>query len=148
MSDINILERHREHWRELQKLRENIEELRERITQPRHSLLRHGGSSHIGTDNIGNILGVIEQSEGKYYDLYSEYICERQEIESILDNVPDIRERIILRYRYYNGGMQWKEIIKKFSISRSTAQGIQQEALKHFEEVAAEQSHIEEVQST
>ena len=148
MSDINILEQHREHWYKLQKLRENIEELRERVTQPRRSLLRHGGSSRRETDNIGDMLSVIEQTENKYYDLYNQYICERQKIENILDNVPEIRERIILRYRYYNGGMQWKEIIKKFGISRSMAQGIQQEALKHFEEAAAEQSHIEEAQST
>ena len=150
MSDINILTQHREHWHELQRLRESVKELKQRIIQPRRSILKYGDNSHRETDNIGDMLGVIEQAESKYYDSYSEYIRERQEIESILDSVPDIRERIVLRYRYYNGGMQWKEIIKKSKMNIQSSRmyaKIQQEALKHFEEAAAEQSHIKEAQN-
>lgn len=138
MKNTNLLDLHRQHGQELNDLRENIIEIQERITQPHRSILERGSSSHNESDHIGGMLATIEQIKEKYFDVLSQYLKERKTIEKIMDHVHDERERVILRYRYYNGGRDWADIYAIINLSAAQTRRIYNAAMKHFEEAQRE----------
>ena len=60
-------------------------------------------------DKIGNVLSKIQQKEIKYLAKLDVILNEEKEIETVIDNLKDSRERTIMRYRYISG-LEWEEV--------------------------------------
>lgn len=60
-------------------------------------------------DKIGNVLWKIQQKEIKYLAKLDVILNEEKDIERVIDNLEDSRQRTIMRYRYISG-LEWEEV--------------------------------------
>lgn len=60
-------------------------------------------------DKIGNVLWKIQQKEIKYLAKLDVILNEEKDIEKVIDNLEDSRQRTIMRYRYISG-LEWEEV--------------------------------------
>ena len=80
-------------------------------------------------DKIGNVLWKIQQKEIKYLAKLDVILNEEKEIETVIDNLEDSRQRTIMRYRYISG-LEWEEVCVKSHYSWQHTHRLHAEALK------------------
>ena len=80
-------------------------------------------------DKIGNVLWKIQQKEIKYLAKLDVILNEEKDIEKVIDNLEDSRERTIMRYRYISG-LEWEEVCVKAHYSWKHTHRLHSDALK------------------
>ena len=80
-------------------------------------------------DKIGNVLWKIQQKEIKYLAKLDVILNEEKEIETVIDNLEDSRQRTIMRYRYISG-LEWEEVCVKSHYSWKHTHRLHSEALR------------------
>ena len=79
-------------------------------------------------DKIGNVLSKIQQKEIKYLAKLDVILNEEKEIETVIDELKDSRERTIMRYRYISG-LEWEEVCVKAHYSWKHTHRLHSDAL-------------------
>ena len=108
---------------------ENLRDMSSRISscnfEPRYSATRNIEPPFV------RCLGKIIEMEHKIDDEIDRLVDLKAEITAAIESVPDMNERLVLRYRYLEG-MTWDRIAETLYADRSTIIRWHRKALKNF----------------
>ena len=80
-------------------------------------------------DKLGNVVWKIQEKEIKYLAKLDVILNEEKDIEKVIDNLEDSRQRTIMRYRYISG-LEWEEVCVKAHYSWKHTHRLHSDALK------------------
>lgn len=129
----------KEYLQQAYRLNELIDSDLEELNQLRHlstgipsvdvskERVQGGVQSH---DKIGNVVAKIDALERKINDEIDQFVDLKDEIRTVINEVPDNDEKLLLRYRHINF-YSWDEIYGAMKMSKSTVHRLYASALSH-----------------
>lgn len=123
--------RYRKAWKEAQDIELRLTQLRLRYSAP--SAIRYSDmpKAHNNTD-LSDYMAELERFETVLIKKYQECIGLEVQIYQTVDNIEDVAEREVIRYRYIDG-LRWEEIADKIPCALRTVYIIHGRALRHLE---------------
>lgn len=113
-------------WISLIEEEAELRSLSEKITA---SLSGMPGGTGDRPDKVGMVLEGVEAALGKISDEMCDISARRNDVISLVESVPDERERIVLRYAYING-FGWREISARTGYDERYVRRLHQRAIE------------------
>ena len=97
--------------------KDELENLRSLASSVSGDMTQERVQSSKTNDKLVNIISQIIELENKIYDEIEHFITLKKEIREVINEVEDVNEKLVLKYRYLIF-LQWDEICIKLNYSR------------------------------
>lgn len=110
--------------------KDELENLRSLASSVSGDMTQERVQSSKTNDKLVNIISQIIELENKIYDEIEHFITLKKEIREVINEVEDVNEKLVLKYRYLIF-LQWDEICIKLNYSRRQMCRIHDSALEN-----------------
>lgn len=110
--------------------KDELENLRSLASSVSGDMTQERVQSSKTNDKLVNIISQIIELENKIYDEIEHFITLKKEIREVINEVEDVNEKLVLKYRYLIF-LQWDEICIKLNYSRRQMYRIHDSALEN-----------------
>ena len=112
--------------------KDELENLRSLASSVSGDMTQERVQSSKTNDKLVNIISQIIELENKIYDEIEHFITLKKEIREVINEVEDVNEKLVLKYRYLIF-LQWDEICIKLNYSRRQMYRIHDSALENVQ---------------